>query len=146
MVGVSSDMPDKVKELDSPPKIVFNWPSVKVESVKYHLARRFFNSDSYIFPVLIKETYKIELIDGREGSNSNIELELWKLDTNKIEKKIWRITQEADEWKYSGFDELVFIKYGCCDSLNKYTFFNFKTGALIRSVEGKELPVTSNGN
>ena len=125
---------------DESPKIVFDWPSVKVESVKYHLENRFLNSESYEFPVLIKEKDEVELINGREGRNSKITLELWKLKTSSLDKKLWSITHAADTWRHFSRDEIVLIKYGCCDSLNEYSIYDFKTGVLNRRVKSKELP------
>lgn len=139
----ANDSPKGFKDLESKPKLIIKWPTVRVESVKYHLARSFLGSKTYLSPYLIKEKQEEELTDGREGMKSKITLEFWKLSTKKAEKKMWSISQEADKWQYFGLKELVLIKYGCCDSLNKYTFYNLKTGLLLRSVKGSKLPVTS---
>jgi hypothetical protein len=129
---------------DSGPRVKFNWPAIEVESTKYHLSLRFLNSDSYAFPVLIKEEHSVELIDGREGQNSRITLELWLLSTENLDRKLWQISQEADSWQYYNWEEIVLTKYGCCDSLNKYSFYDFKTGALLRAEEGRVLPSRDN--
>ena len=58
--ALAADTDSKITE--ESPSIVFDWPSVKVESVKYHLQNRFINSKNYEFPVLIKEKEEVELI------------------------------------------------------------------------------------
>ena len=136
----ANEIPEGFENLESKPKLIFKWPTVRVESVKYHLARSFLGSKTYLSPYLIKEKQEAELTDGREGMESIVTLEFWKLGTKKVEKKIWSISQEADKWQYYGWKELVLIKYGCCDSLNKYSFYNLKTGSLLRSVKGREIP------
>ena len=129
-----------ISKPEESPKIIFNWPSVKTESVKYHLQNRFINSKTYEFPILIKEWNSVELINGREGKKSKITLELWKLNASSLEKIIWSISQEADDWETHNWEEVVLIKYGCCGSLNEYSFYNFKTGKLNRRIESSEIP------
>jgi hypothetical protein len=127
-------------EVEHSPQIEFDWPTITVESVKYHLSRRFLNSDSYLFPVLIKEIHRQSMQDGMEGQDSSITLELWKLETGSVRERLWQVTGQADEWRYYGWEEIVLIKYGCCDAKNEYRFYDFKTGEHTRSQEGREIP------
>ena len=144
-IANANDLPKGFHDLESPPKLSIShnqsgWPIYEVESVKYHLCRLFIKPNAPSVTYLLKEKYKTEITDGIEGARSLTVLELWELGQKNVEKKIWRISQEADNWQFSGWEELVLIKYGCCDSLNKYTFYDIKTGSLLRSTEGRELP------
>ncbi len=71
---------------------------------------------------------------------------MWELDVDSMKRKVWSISREADVWEYLGWDELVFIKYGCCSSPNRYHYYNLKTGAHIKSIEGMKLPEGTNRN
>lgn len=143
----ANDLPKGFHDLESLPKLSISrnqsgWPVYEVESVKYHLYRLFIKPNAPAsVTYLLKEKYKIEITDGIEGARSLTVLELWELGRNKVEKRIWRISQEADKWQFSGWEELILIKYGCCDSPHELTFYDIKTGSLLRSVESRELPV-----
>jgi hypothetical protein len=126
--------------LGNSPKVTFEWPTIGVQSTKYHLTRRFLNSTNYEFPVLIKEFHTQKITDGREGQDSIITLELWLLATDEIKERLWEISVEADSWQYFGWDEVVLIKYGCCDEPNEYRFYDFKTGSFLRRKDARELP------
>ena len=140
----ASDFPEGFNDIEGEPKITISqnqsgWPIYEVESVKYHLYRFSIKPGSPLTTYLLKEKIKTEMTDGIEGTRSKTILELWELGENKIEKKIWRITQEADDMQLSSEEELVLIKYGCCDSPNKYHFYNFKTGTFLRTKEGRKI-------
>lgn len=141
----ADDLPKGFHDLESPPKLSIyqnqsGWPIYEVESVKYHLIRLIIKPDPPSVMYLLKEKLRTEITDGIEGTRSTTVLELWALSAKKIEERIWRISQEADNWHLSGWDELVLIKYGCCDSPHKYMFYDIKTGSFLRSVEGMKLP------
>ena len=147
----SNELPKDFHDLESAPKLTIShnqsgWPIYEVESVKYHLCRLFIKPNSNTVTYLIKEESKTEITDGIEGTRSKLVFELWELGAKKIEKRVWRISQKADKWQYSGWEEVVLIKYGCCDSPHKYMFYDIKTGSFLRSVEGMELPETTNDN
>lgn len=150
---IADDIQKKFHDLESPPKLTISknqsgWPTYKVESVKYHLLTLFIKSsvNEPSATYLLKEKSNTEITEGMEGQRSKIILELWELGAKKIKKRIWRISQDADKWQFSGEEELLLIKYGCCDSLNKYVFYDIKTGSLLRSMDGRALPVTTNSN
>ena len=137
----ANDFPEGFNDIEGKPKITIShnqsgWPIYEVESGKFHLYRFSIKPGSPITTYLLKEKLKTEMTDGIEGTRSKIVLELWELGPNKIENKIWRVTQEADALQFSSDEELVLIKYGCCDSPNKYNFYNFKTGTLLQTKEG----------
>jgi hypothetical protein len=141
----ANDRPKSFNNLDFPPKLSISqnqsgWPIYEVESVKYHLYRLLIKPNSPSVTYLLKEQFQTEITDGIEGTRSKTILELWELGTNDIEKRVWRISQQADKWQFSGWDELVLIKYGCCDSPHKYMFYDIKTGSHLRSVESMKLP------
>ena len=141
----ADDLPKGFHDLESPPKLSIShnqsgWPIYEVESVKYHLMRLIIKPNPPSITYLLKEKLRTEITDGIEGARSKTVLELWELGAKKIERRVWRISQEADNWQLSGWDELVLIKYGCCDSPHKYMFYDIKTGFHLRSVEGMELP------
>ena len=141
----SDEIPKEFHNLESPPKLSIKqnesgWPIYEVESVKYHLYRLFIKPNVPSATYLLKEKYKTEITDGVEGARSTTVLELWELGFKKVEKKLWSITQEADEWRFSGWEELLLIKYGCCDSPHKLSYYDVKTGKLLRTKETKEIP------
>ena len=141
----ANELPKGFHDLGSTPKLSIShnqsgWPIYEVESVKYHLIRLIIKPNPSSVTYLLKEKFKTEITDGIEGARSKTVLELWELCAKKIEKRVWRISQETENWQLSGWDELVLIKYGCCDSPHKYMFYDIKTGSILRSVEGMELP------
>ncbi len=149
LIATADDVPKDFHDLESAPKISIShnesgWPIYEVESVKYHLLTLFIKPNVPSANYLLKEKFITEITEGIEGARSKTALELWELGPKKVEKRIWRISQEADKWQFSSWEELVLIKYGCCDSANKYIFYDIKTGNLLRSLEGRELPVETN--
>lgn len=138
----AADLPKGFHDLELMPSISIHQqndssigPTYCAESVKYHICSLFLEPSSNLSPYLIKEKFNTEVTEGIEGARSKIVLELWKLGKHNIEKRNWIIVQEADEWRLSGGSELVFIKYGCCDSPDKYWYYDIRTGAFLRNQE-----------
>lgn len=141
----ASGLPKGFHDIESAPRLKISHNSsgflvYEVESVKYHLCTLYIDSDVPSETYLIKEKYKTEITDGAEGARSKIVLELWKLGTRSVEKRIWRLSREADKWQFANQDEIVFVKYGCCDSPNEYYYYDIKTGSFLRSSKSMDLP------
>jgi hypothetical protein len=146
IIGIADDVPKGFHDIESAPILKIShtpegWPIYQVESVKYYLTLLDIKPDVHVplTTYLIKEKYTTKITEGIEGRQSTIILELWELGSKRIEKKIWRLANEADNWQFSSKDEIVLIKYGCCDSPNKYYYYDIKTGKLLRIKERPNL-------
>jgi hypothetical protein len=141
----AASVPKGFHDLESKPIITISknkggFASYSVESVKYHLYHLFIESNEYLSPYLIKEKYKTKITEGMEGSLSTIILELWELDVDRVQKRIWKISQDADRWHFSDNAELVLSKYGCCGEQNVYYFYDIRKGSLLRIERANKLP------
>lgn len=131
----ANDLPKGFHDIESAPKLEIShtpegWPLYQVESVKYYLTLLDIKPDVHVplTTYLIKEKYTVKITEGMEGSQSKIVLELWELGTTRVNKRIWRLSCEADKWQFSSMTEIVLIKYGCCGEPNKYYYYDIKTG------------------
>jgi hypothetical protein len=147
IIGNAADVPKGFHDNETAPTLKIShtpegWPIYQVESVKYYLTLLDIKPAVHVplTTYLIKEKNTTIIIEGREGQQSTIILELWELGSKGVKKKIWRLANEADNWQFSSEDEIALIKYGCCGEPNKYYYYDIKTGKLLRIKEKPNLP------
>ena len=88
------------------------------------------NSSPGLYNILIREEHITRSHIGIEGTKSSIKLSAWTLHEKKIGDKLWVIESEADYWKLDN-KEIVFIKFGCCDSPDVISKYKVNDGTRI---------------
>ena len=118
--------------------------SIKVSQDKYGVvitttSRRFrlvqFFSSPEEQSLILLEEFKAERRPGVEGQRGVVRVEA----SQGLEaKKLWSIEQEGDEGKVLN-DFYRVTKYGCCDSVATYVYFNLRTGEKVFTSTEPEL-------
>ncbi len=78
---------------------------------------------------VIKETMKIEKVQGQEFTSSSTNLIAHSFANNY--EVLWEINDSSDEVFYHWMDFIETIKYGCCGATNNKTIYDLKTGKRI---------------
>ncbi len=111
----------------------YNYSKITVDSVKNSLHR--ISGEGLFGTYLFREIFSSSFVGAIEGHQGKIILELWDFEnTQSPRKMLWRIEQDSDKW-YFEKGVIVFLKRGCCGSLDKHYHYKVSNGELIKITE-----------